>query len=357
MFLPLLLPLLAYAFTAPGEVLTVTLFGSGPVIAFGKRAFLFIAARILVQRVLTEPFLRFLGRFVLIPVAALYAVGLLDPLVTMLTDTVIQFGNIGFSAMSLVRGIIAGALMFWLGLWTNDQTSGHIGRQPICAAIRQLALKAAEPAIFGAAFLLLMNIMGISLTSLTVIGGAIGIGVGFGLQKIASNFASGIILAVEGQATVGDCNRLDGGEEGKIVPMTARATVLETSDAKWIVVPNEDLITTRITNFSDSGSANRLEAAFSVSYDTDTTKVPAIIEAAVATHPGSLRDLAPDCELRGFGESAVDFAVEFRGRGLDDGPNKYTSDVPFPIWTVCKDNGTEMPCPQRVVHHRGAAPG
>ena len=349
-FLPLLLPLLAYALTAAGEQVTRSLFGSGAVIAFGKRVFLFLAARILVNTILTDPFLRFLGRFVLIPVAALHALGLLAPLVDYLTATTIQIGNIAFSAIAVIRGLIAGGLLFRLGLWGNDQTVRYIGRQPMRPAIRQLTLKAAEFAIFGLAFLLLMNIIGISLTSLAVLGGAVGIGVGFGLQKIAANFVSGPILMVEGQATVGDFIALNGGEAGKIVKMTARATILETFDGKWIMVPNEDLITTRVTNYSDSGSANRLEALFSVSYDTDITPVPAIIQAAVATHPGIMQDPAPDCDLRGFGESAVDFAVKFWVRGLDDGPHRYTSDVLFLIWGACKAHGIEMPYPQRVLH-------
>ena len=349
-FLPLLLPLLAYALTAAGEQVTRSLFGSGAVIAFGKRVFLFLAARILVNTILTDPFLRFLGRFVLIPVAALHALGLLAPLVDYLTATTIQIGNIAFSAIAVIRGLIAGGLLFRLGLWGNDQTVRYIGRQPMRPAIRQLTLKAAEFAIFGLAFLLLMNIMGISLTSLAVLGGAVGIGVGFGLQKIAANFVSGPILMVEGQATVGDFIALNGGEAGKIVKMTARATILETFDGKWIMVPNEDLITTRVTNYSDSGSANRLEALFSVSYDTDITRVPDIIAAAVTTHPGIMQDPAPDCDLRGFGESAVDFAVKFWVRGLDDGPHRYTSDVLFLIWGACKAHGIEMPYPQRVLH-------
>jgi potassium efflux system protein len=104
---------------------------------------------------------------------------------------------------------------------------------------------------------------------LAVLTGALGVGIGFGLQKIASNFVSGVILLLEGQATVGDYVELDGGEAGTIVKMTARAAILETFDGKWIVVPNEDFIVTRVTNYSDSGSANRYDVAFSVSYDTD----------------------------------------------------------------------------------------
>ena len=92
--------------------------------------------------------------------------------------------------------------------------------------------------------------------------GAYVVGIGFGLQKIASNFVSGMILLLEGQATVGDYVELDGGEAGTIVKMTARAAILETFDGKWIVVPNEDFIVTWVINYSDSGSANRDEVFF-----------------------------------------------------------------------------------------------
>jgi potassium efflux system protein len=95
-----------------------------------------------------------------------------------------------------------------------------------------------------------------------LLGGAYVVGIGFGLQKIASNFVSGVILLLEGQATVGDYVELDGGEAGTIVKMTARAAILETFDGKWIVVPNEDFIVTWLINYSDSGSANRDEVFF-----------------------------------------------------------------------------------------------
>ena len=127
--------------------------------------------------------------------------------------------------------------------------------------------------------------MGIDLTAVAVLGGALGVGIGLGLQQIAANFVSGIILLLEGQTTVGDYVELDGGEKGTIVKMTARACVLETFDGKWIVVPNDHFITTRVVNYSDQGSANRYEAAFSVSYDTDINRVPEIIEPAVAALP------------------------------------------------------------------------
>ena len=139
--------------------------------------------------------------------------------------------------------------------------------------------------------------------------------------------------------------------------MTARAAILETFDGRWIVVPNEDFITTRVVNYSDQGSANRYEAPFSVSYDTDINLVPGIIEEAVSKHP-EVRDkpYPPDCELRGFGDSGIDFAVEFWVNGIDDGPNKYTSDVLFLIWNALKDNGIEIPYPRRVIEIKGNTP-
>ncbi|MEM9477323.1 MAG: mechanosensitive ion channel domain-containing protein [Pseudomonadota bacterium] len=354
-FLPLILPLLAYAFTALGEEIVRSIFGSGAVIAFGKRIFLFLAARALVRDIVQDPFLKIVGRYALLPAMALYTVGLLDPFTAWLASTVVSLGNIHFSLLAIVRGVIAGSILFWLGRWSNAQSAHYIAKQEeLRPATRELATKAVELMIFGAAFLILMNIMGINLTSLAVLGGAIGVGLGFGLQKIASNFISGVILLVEGQATVGDYVELDGGEAGTIVKMTARATILETFDGRWIVVPNEDFITTRVVNYSDQGSANRYEAAFSVSYDTDINMIPALIETAVARHPEVLSDPeAPDCELRGFGDSGIDFAVEFWVNGIDDGTKKYTSQVLFIIWNTLKEAGVEIPYPQRVVHLKG----
>jgi len=353
--LPLLLPMFAYIFTGIGEVIVRSMFDSGAVIAFGKRVFLFLAVRTLVKDIITDAFLKAFGKFVLIPLAALYAVGLLDVVQAQLSQTTFTLGNISFSLMSIARGLIAGAILFWLGRWSNERSSQFIQKQDdLRPSLRQLAMKSVEFLIFAVAFILLMNIMGINLSALAVIGGAIGVGIGFGLQKIASNFISGVILLVEGQATVGDYVELDGGEQGKIIKMMARAAILETFDGRWIVVPNEDFITTRVINYSDSGSANRYEAPFSVSYDTDINLVPSIIEKAVSTHPDVLdAPYPPDCELRGFGDSGIDFAVEFWVNGLDDGDNKYTSDVLFLIWNALKQADIEIPYPQRVVEIKG----
>lgn len=355
---PLALPLLAYALAAAGEALTRTLFGTGAVIAFGQRVFLFLAARTVARDILRDPFLRLLARWVLVPAAALYALGLWQPFNAWLEGLTLELGNIRISAMALLRGLVVGGLLFWLGRWSNRQSADFIHAQrDLRPATRELAVKAAEVAIFGAAFLLLLSVMGIDLTAVAVLGGALGVGIGLGLQQIAANFISGIILLVEGQTTVGDYVELDGGEKGAIVKMTARACVLETFDGKWIVVPNEHFITTRVVNYSDQGSANRYEVPFSVGYDTDITRVPPLIEAAVAALPFVLdQPDGPDCELRAFGESGIDFAVEYWVSGIDDGRNKYASQVLFAIWQALRDARIDIPYPHRVVELRGPAP-
>ncbi|MFZ5963500.1 mechanosensitive ion channel family protein [Thalassococcus sp. BH17M4-6] len=355
-FLPLVLPVLAYALTGIGEQITRSIFGSGAVIAFGKGLILFLAARAFVRDIVTDPFLKVLGRYVLLPVMLLYAFGILDDVTLRLSETTVAIGSIRFSALALLRGVIAGALLFWLGRWSNEQSSAYIERQEMRPATRQLAAKAAEVVIFGAAILLLMSIMGIPLTSLAVLGGALGVGIGLGLQRIVANYISGVILLLEGQATIGDYVQLDSGEAGTIVKTTARAMILETFDGRWIVVPNEDFITTRIVNYSDQGSANRYDVSFSVSYDTDINRIPDLIAAAVSTHPGVLQEPEPpDVELRGFGDSGIDFGVEFWVSGIDDGKNKYASDVLFLIWNALKENDIEIPYPRRVIEMRPAA--
>ncbi len=354
-FLPLILPLLAYVLTGIGESVVRSIFDSGAVIAFGKRIFLFLAVRALVRDIVTDPFLKLLGKYVLVPVAAIYALGLLEIAATRLEETIVPLGNLSFNMLWLLQFVVVAGVIFWLGQWSNSQSTVFIQKQEeMRPSLRQLVAKAVEFVIFGVAFLVLMNIMGINLSALAVLGGAIGVGLGFGLQKIASNFISGVILLVEGQATVGDYVELDGGEAGTIVKMTARAAILETFDGKWIVVPNEDFITTRVVNYSDSGSANRFEAPFSVSYDTDINLVPDIIEAAVSKHPEVLNEpFPPDCELRGFGDSGIDFAVEFWVNGIDDGKNKYTSDVLFLIWNALKEHDINIPYPHRTVEFKG----
>jgi small-conductance mechanosensitive channel len=146
---------------------------------------------------------------------------------------------------------------------------------------------------------------------------------------------------------------LDNGEAGTIVKMTARAAILQTIDGRWIIVPNEDFITSRVVNFSDAGAVHRYAAEFQVSYETDINLIPPLIEAAVAKLDFVLQEPEPpECELRGFGDSSVNFAVEYWVEGIEDLPHKYRHHVLMCVWNTLREQGIEIPFPQRVIHHR-----
>ena len=150
--------------------------------------------------------------------------------------------------------------------------------------------------------------------------------------------------------SVGDYIELEDGKAGILKELNMRSSTLETFDGKEIMVPNEKFITTQFVNWTRDDPRQRYEVEFSVSYDTDLHKVPPVIEAAVKKHPRVLTEPEePDCELRGFGDSGVEFGLEFWVDGLDDGPNKFSSDVLFLVWDALKENNIQIPYPQREV--------
>lgn len=163
-----------------------------------------------------------------------------------------------------------------------------------------------------------------------------------------------MILVLEGRTTLGEFVVRDNGAAGTIVKRTARAAVLETVDGRWVIVPKVDLITSRAVSLPDAGKAHRYKAVFSVRYDTDINRIPAIIEAAVAAPGFVTSEPQPvECERTAFGDSGVEFSVEDRVEGIEDLTGKYRSDVLFAIWNAPKAETVEIAFPRRVVHHRG----
>ena len=168
----------------------------------------------------------------------------------------LRIGSFGFSAYTLLSSIIAIALVFWTTAIIVDTVEHRIsGIQSMRAANRALVLKLAQIVIYLVAFLVGLDFVGIDLTTLTVFSGAVGIGLGFGLQKIASNFISGLILLMEKSIEEGDLIELSDGTFGYIRRASARYTLVETFDSKEILVPNEDLITSRVVNWTFSNSS------------------------------------------------------------------------------------------------------
>ncbi len=324
----------------------------------------------LIGRYVRHALLEKLFKLVLVPITLLQVFGLLGDVITYLQAKELVVGNISISAYGLFRVLIFGTLLFWLGRISNSvgqrvirqQESLDIGTREIFAKIYQVVLVVVI-------FLLLLQVMGVNITALAVFGGAVGVGLGFGLQAIASNFISGLILLLDRSLAIGDYIELEDGRKGTISEMSMRFIMLETFDGKEIMVPNEKFITTSFTNWTHSNKKQRYSLNFQVAYSTDLHHLFDLLREVVASHPMVLSgddipiEFRPDAEISGFGDSGVDILIEFWMEGIDDGPNRVGADLLLMIWDALKANQIEIPFPQREVkiikmgetHQPGAA--
>jgi len=304
-----------------------------------------------IHQFIPNPMVRALALWIGIPLAILQVFGWLDATIEWMDSIAIPLGSAKFSLFTLFKGAVAGGILFWIGRHSNAAGQKAIRRQDkLDVQIKELFVKLFQIALFATLAILLMQVIGIPLSSLAILGGAIGIGVGFGLQQIASNFISGMILLFERSMGIGDYIELDNGRAGILKAINMRSSTLETYDGKEILIPNETFITEQFINWTRDDPRQRYEVEFSVSYDTDPHVIPPMIAAAVSRHSQVLQDPEkPDCELRGFGNSGIEFGVEFWVSGIDDGPNKFSSDILFLVWDALKDNNIEIPFPRQDI--------
>ncbi|WP_414828463.1 mechanosensitive ion channel family protein [Alteromonas sp. H39] len=295
-------------------------------------------------------------RWVGLPLVFLHLVGVLPAVVDALKSVSLSVGNVDISAYGVARVIIFGVLLFWLGRASNNVGQDIIRRhKTLDITTKEVFVKLFEVALFCIGFLLLLNIMGINLTALAVFGGAVGVGLGLGLQSIASNFISGIIILLDRSLTVGDYVELDDGSKGFVREFKMRYAVLETYDGKDILVPNEKFISSLLINWTHKDPKQRYRIDFSVAYKTDIRAMCDIIRDAVAQHPQVISgdhipfEERPDCEIDSFGDSGVNMFVEFWMEGIDDGKNRVGGDLLLLIFETLRENNIEIPFPQREV--------
>tara|TARA_R110002124_G_scaffold233406_1_gene398749 strand:- start:124618 stop:125577 length:960 start_codon:yes stop_codon:yes gene_type:complete len=289
----------------------------------------------------------------LVAIISLGAGGYFDVIQSYLDTEQLTFkvGDYKVSAYQALRSITILVLVFWLTAIFIEIAESRISKmKKIRAANRALILKIVQIFTYFIAALLALDIVGIDLTTLTVFSGAMGIGLGFGLQKIASNFISGLILMFERSIEIDDLIELSDGTFGFIRKASARFTLIETLDGKEILVPNEDLITSRVTNWTYSNKRGRIEIPIGVSYGTDIELAQKLILESAAAHPKSMKDPEPRVYLRNFGDSSVDFILHFWVADICEGRWLPQSEVMFTIWRVFKENKIEIPFPQRDVH-------
>ncbi len=264
-------------------------------------------------------------------------------------------GSYSISLYSVARAAIVLALVFWITAIVSDEAELRIGQMNgMRAANRAIIIKVSQIVIYIVAILFAVDFMGVDLTTLTVFSGALGIGLGFGLQKIASNFISGLILLFERSIEEEDLVELSDGTFGFIRKARARFTLIETLDGKEILVPNEDLITSRVINWTYSSNKGRVEVNIGVSYDSDLHLAQSLIVEAAMAHPRCIADPAPKCFLREFGDSSINFILHFWVSDVTEGRWEPQSDVMFDIWAKFKANNIEIPFPQRDLHLRSS---
>jgi len=306
----------------------------------------------MIKRFIKHPLVEKIVIWIAIPIALLKVFGWFDEFQTfMQEDARLELGNISVPAWTVANILIFGSILFWIGRISNTKGKAVIQKQEsIDAGTREVFSKVFEIVLFGILFILLMNIAGINLGALVVLGGAIGLGLGFGLQQIAANFISGMILLLDRTLKIGDYVLLPDGREGYVAALNMRSATIETTDGKDIMVPNVKFIEDAYENWTHSDPRQRYEVYFSVTYNTDIDMLEDILIPAVSKHPSVLQEPeTPDLELREFGDYGIKFAIEFWCKGIDDGENKFTSDLNFIIWRALKKHGIEMPLPQREV--------
>jgi small-conductance mechanosensitive channel len=278
-------------------------------------------------------------------------INLLKPSLIFLDQYSITIANFKISPSLFIKslGIILGFI--WLTNLASDQLKNTIKNiKTLRGGTKEILLKAVDFSLYVIAGLIVLNILGIDLSTLAVFGGALGVGIGFGLQKITSNFISGLILLVERSIEIDDLIEIQGNEFGYIRKLGSRYTLLETYDGKEILIPNEDFITNKVINWTFSNKKGRIEINVGVSYDTDIKLVKTLMLQAANEHPRCLKDPSASCMLVQFADFSVNFKLHFFVEDVTEGRIETQSDVMFAIWDKFKAHNIEIPYPQRDVH-------
>lgn len=288
--------------------------------------------------------------------AALAILGWLLPVINALDNFGIPTGETTLSIWRIFKVIVLLTLFFWLASKISSFMQGQIqATTSIAPSLRVLFSKISSFVLFGAAILFALKTVGIDLTAFAVFTGALGVGLGFGLQKIISNFISGIILLLDKSLKPGDVIEVETGNGttyGWVDKLGLRYTSVTTRDGTETLIPNETFITNPVTNWSFSHSKVRRKMPVGVAYDTDVEKAIELCVEAAKSISRVLDDPAPVCQLRGFGDSSVDLEVRFWLKDPSGGVKNVESQVNLAIWKLFREHNIEIPFPQRDVNLR-----
>ena len=282
-------------------------------------------------------------------IATIYILGLMTKNTGLLDQIAIQFGSVRLSFLLVVQAAITLTILVAFARWSSAILKNRIDAiEDMSPSMKVLTDKLFRLVIYGVAIVIGLQSVGFDLTSLTVLSGAIGLGLGFGLQKVVSNLVSGVILLMDKSIKPGDVISL-GDTFGWINELGARYVSVVTRDGREYLIPNEDLITGQVVNWSHSSELVRLDINFGVSYDSDPHQVRKLASEASSAVPRVVANPAPVCHVVGFGDSSIDFILRFWIRDPTGGLTNVRGAVFLALWDALKAANIEIPFPRRDV--------
>lgn len=284
-----------------------------------------------------------LAALMIIPYMILSSFGIVEQVADRLSDFSFHLGKFDITALHIVRFGVSVVLLVWLTSALTRGVDYSLSRvSNLHGNTRQLFLTIARTGIYIAGFLFALSALGIDLTAFAVFSGALGVGLGFGLQKIASNFISGLILLTERAINVGDM--IEMGENRGIVRYTgARYTLVEIGDSREVMIPNENFIAQPVINWTLSNTRGLIRMTIPVSYDSDLDKARAIMLQAAKDHPRCMPQPEPACILQTYGDVAINFLLTVWIGDIREARGTTQSEIMMEIWRRFRDNGVGIP--------------
>jgi small-conductance mechanosensitive channel len=287
-------------------------------------------------------------------VAALSIIGQLDATVEALDSISIVLGGLRLTPLLLIK---LGALLIvalWLTNIASNFAESRINRSAdLTPSIQVLLVKMIRMGLMAVAIVIALSAVGINLSALAVFSGAVGVGIGIGLQKIVANFISGIILLADKSVKPGDLVTI-GDSSGRISAMKTRYISVAAGDGREFLIPNEDLVTQKVVNWTYTDKNTLVKIAFGTNYDADPRLVCKLAIETAATAPRALKSKPPNCTLVEFAEAGMKFSLTF-WIADPDGMDNVKSDVMLALWDVFKREGIRVPYPVRELRIRGGA--
>lgn len=283
----------------------------------------------------------------------LWVSGLLPVILNELDLITWKVGGTTLSVRTLIEGMITAGGVLIITLWISAGIESRLLRSATGGelSLRKAVSNATRALLMFVGLMLALSAVGIDLTALSVLGGAVGVGIGFGLQKLAANYVSGFVILAERSMRIGDVVRVDN-FEGTITEINARYTVVRSQTGRESIVPNEMLITQRVENMSLADSRVNQTINIAVGYDSDVEQVMALLLQAALSQPRVLREPAPAISLANFGADGLEFTVGYWINDLENGQGNLRSDINLAILRALRAHGIDIPYPQRVIHTR-----